>query len=119
MWNINDEIAFFENALNGSFANVKDLFYEFDGRFFAYAPRSIKRTVATLQSRNSLIGNYTELWCEKLFAPIARAFGLYAVRGITCRELGMVGNAKMDLGFCTSEDKIQKAENVKIILKLR
>ena len=42
MWQINDEIEFFNSAINSGFANTKDLFYDIKGKYFAYIPKNIK-----------------------------------------------------------------------------
>lgn len=110
MWQINDEIGFFKNALNGGFANVKDLFYSIDNKFLAYIPKEIKQNIPTLQSRNALIGNYTETWCQKLLAPMARKFNLYAVNGVVCEELGLIKSSRADLAFCTTNENYQKSK---------
>lgn len=99
MWQISDEIEFFKSAMNGGFATIKDLFYEINGRHFAYIPKSVKQNIPTLQSRNSLIGKYTETWCQKLLYPIARKFDLYAVNGVVCEELGLIKSSRTDLAF--------------------
>lgn len=119
MWDIQDEKDFFTNALNAGFANIKDLFYEIDGKFLAYIPKEIKRNIPTLQSRNSLIGSYTEIWCGKLLEPLARKLNLFAVRGVICDELGLNKSSRADLAFCTSDEKSQKAENIKLIFEIK
>ena len=43
MWQINDEINFFKNAINGGFADIKDLFYNIDGKNLAYIPKYVKK----------------------------------------------------------------------------
>lgn len=105
MWQINDEIEFFNSAINVGFATIKDLFYEINGRYFAYIPKSIKQNIPTLQSKNSLIGNYTETWCQKLLYPIARKFDLFAVNGVVCEELGLIKSSRADLAFCGGNKK--------------
>lgn len=77
MWIIQDRIAFFENALQGGFATKKDIFYEIDKKYLAYIPKEIKENIPTLQGRNSLIGNYTENWCQRFLEPVAKKFGLF------------------------------------------
>ncbi|CAM3417912.1 hypothetical protein [Helicobacter labetoulli] len=119
MWQINDEIEFFKNALKGGFANAKDLFYDIDDKFLAYIPKEIKRNIPTLQSRNALIGNYTETWCQKLLAPIARKFNLYAVNGVICEELGLIKSSRADLAFCTTNENYQQAKNIKLIFEIK
>lgn len=87
MWQIKDEIDFFILALDGGFATKRDLFYEINERYLAYIPKEIKQNIPTLQSRNSLIGSYTETWCQRLLEPIARKFNLFAINSVICEEL--------------------------------
>ncbi|MBS4235931.1 hypothetical protein [Campylobacter vulpis] len=119
MWQINDEIEFFKNALKGGFANVKDLFYSIDDKHLAYIPKEIKQNIPTLQSRNALIGNYTETWCQKLLAPMARKFNLYAVNGVVCEELGLIKSSRADLAFCTTNEINQQAKNIKLVFEIK
>lgn len=43
----------------------KELFYKLTNGYFAYAPKEKTTEGQTLQSRNSLIGQYTEKWCTE------------------------------------------------------
>ncbi|WP_104722006.1 hypothetical protein [Helicobacter mesocricetorum] len=90
MWEIKDELNFFRNALSGGFATKKDLFYNINNKYLAYIPKAIKQNIPTLQSRNSLIGSYTETWCQRLLEPIAKKFNLFALNGVICDELGLI-----------------------------
>jgi len=81
--------------------------------YYAYIPKVLSSRNQTLQSRNALIGFYTEKWCRDLFVPIARKMNLYAVNGVICEELGLTKNSSADLAFCTNEKKYQKAEAIK------
>lgn len=119
MWQINDEINFFKNAINGGFADIKDLFYNIDGKNLAYIPKYVKKGIPTLQSRNSLIGNYTEIWCKSLLENIAKKFDLYAVNGVICEELGLIKSSRADLAFCTTDEINQSAKNIKLIFEIK
>jgi len=44
----------------------------------------------TLQSRNSLIGQFTEKCCKKNFEPIAKKIGLFAVNSVVCEQIGLI-----------------------------
>ena len=119
MWTIQDEIAFFENALQGGFATKKDIFYEIDKKYLAYIPKEVKENIPTLQSRNSLIGSYTETWCQRLLEPVAKKFGLFAINGVICEELGLIKSSRADLAFCTTNEIHQKAKNIKLIFEIK
>ncbi len=119
MWTQKDEIDFFYKVLKGGFGLAKDLFYNINNRNLAYIPKDVKSGVATLQSRNSLIGNYTETWCVDFFADIAKKFNLFAVKGVECNELGLIKQSRADLAFCTTNETSQKAKNIKLIFEIK
>ena len=59
LWNNNTEIQFFTEALK-SFATPEQLFYHLTDGYFAYIPKGLDAEGQTLQSRNSLIGQFTD-----------------------------------------------------------
>jgi hypothetical protein len=115
-WNIEDEINFFYKSLN--LFDVEQLFYKIKDRYFAYIPKRINFHY-TLQSRNSIIGNYTEKWVKDFLAPIAKENNLYCLNGVVCEELGLNKNSPADVAFCKTNEKIQKAENIKAIFEVK
>jgi len=117
-WNPGIEIQFFQEALK-SFATPEQLFYKVDNQYFAYIPKTYKAQGQTLQSRNALIGQFTEHWCQRLLGPIAKELGLYAVNSVVCEEIGLSKNSSADLAFCTTEDTLQKPENIKLIFEIK
>ncbi|MGB4602978.1 MAG: hypothetical protein WBI08_00905 [Bacteroidales bacterium] len=86
LWNNDTEIQFFTEALK-NFASPEQLFYNLQDGYFAYVPKGSDGEGKTLQSRNSLIGQYTEKWCKTLFEPIANELGLHAVNSVVCDDL--------------------------------
>lgn len=58
-WNIKTEQKFFKEALK-SWASPEQLFYKLKQGTYAYVPKGMDAEGKTLQSRNSLIGHYTE-----------------------------------------------------------
>lgn len=117
-WNSKAEIQFFEDALK-SFASPEQLFYKLSNEYFAYVPKGKSAEGQTLQSRNSLIGQFTENWCRRLFEPIAKELGLYAVNGVVCDELGLSRQTSADLAFCTTNEIDQPAENIKLLFEIK
>jgi len=71
LWNIDTEKSFFIEAL-GRFASPEKLFYNLKSGKFAYVPKNCDAEGQTLQSRNSLIGSFTETWVKNLFEPFAQ-----------------------------------------------
>ncbi|GMO46034.1 MAG: hypothetical protein Ta2B_27340 [Termitinemataceae bacterium] len=118
LWDTNSEISFFKQALAG-FASPEQLFYNLNSGFFAYVPKNQDTEGQTLQSRNSLIGQFTEKWTKDLFEPIARHYGLYAINTVECSEVGLIPRSEADLAFCTTNSNKQPAKNIKIIFEIK
>lgn len=117
-WNKNTEAKFFTEALK-NFASPEQLFYNLADGYFAYAPKGKTTEGQTLQSRNSLIGQYTEKWCKDFFQPIANKIGLYAVNSVVCPELGLTNTTNADVAFCTTNETNQKAEHIKLTFEVK
>ena len=118
LWNNDTEIRFFMEALK-NFASPEQLFYNLQGGYFAYVPKGADAEGQTLQSRNSLIGQFTEKWSKTLFEPIAQELGLYAVNSVVCEEFGLSKQSSADLAFCTTNNIIQKPENIKLLFEIK
>lgn len=118
LWNNNIEIEFFHEAMK-NFASPEQLFYKLKAGYFAYIPRGVDTENKTLQSRNSLIGQFTEKWCKTFFEPIANDLNLFAVNGVICDELGLNIRSSADLAFCTTNERLQKAENIKLLFEIK
>jgi hypothetical protein len=118
LWGISTEKEFFIKALD-QFATPEKLFYSLKSGKFAYVPKNCDSEGQTLQSRNTLIGNFTETWTQKLLAPIAKKFKLFAVNTVECPEIGLNKRSEADLAFCTSNEKVQKPQNIKIIFEIK
>ncbi len=117
-WNIDTEINFFKEALK-NFASPEQLFYHLKDGYFAYVPKGKSTERQTLQSRNTLIGQYAEKWSKDFFNPIAESLGLYAVNSVVCPELGLTQRSDADLAFCTTNETKQKAENIKLLFEIK
>lgn len=118
LWNNDTEIQFFTEALR-NFASPEQLFYNLSGGYFAYVPKGADAEGQTLQSRNSLIGQFTEKWSKSLFEPIANRLGLYAVNSVVCEELGLTRQSSADLAFCTTNKTNQNPENIKLLFEIK
>ncbi len=117
-WDIDTEKRFFIEALK-NFASPEQLFYKLTDGYFAYVPKGKSAEGQTLQSRNSLIGQYTEKWSKDFFQPIAKSLGLFAVNSVVCPELGLSTQSDADLAFCTTNETRQKAENIKLLFEIK
>lgn len=118
LWNNDTEIQFFTEALK-NFASPEQLFYNLQSGYYAYVPKGSDAEGQTLQSRNSLIGQYTEKWCKTVFEPIANELGLFAVNSVVCEELGLTRQSSADLAFCTNNKTIQQPENIKLLFEIK
>ncbi len=111
-------MQFFTEALK-NFASPEQLFYNLQGGHFAYVPKGSDAEGQTLQSRNALIGQFTEKWSKTLFEPIAKELGFFAVNSVICDELGLSRQSSADLAFCTSNNTVQKPENIKLLFEIK
>lgn len=118
LWNNDTEIQFFTEALK-NFASPEQLFYNLQGGNYAYVPKGTDAEGQTLQSRNSLIGQFTEKWTKTLFEPIAKKLGLFAVNGVVCDELGLTRQSSADLALCTINSVNQDAQNIKLLFEIK
>lgn len=118
LWNTETEIDFFKQSLK-NFSTPEQLFYKLTDGYFAYIPKNHSSENQTLQSRNSLIGQFTEKWCKDLLEPIANKLGLYAINGMVCEEIGLSKQSNADVAFCTEDSVNQNAENVKLIFEVK
>jgi len=118
LWNEEDEKCFFLEALK-SFASPEQLFYRLSSGYYAYIPKLKNSEGKTLQSRNALIGQFTENWCRKLLAPIAQKLGLYAVNGVVCEEISLPKSSSADLALCTKNEISQCAQDIKLIFEIK
>lgn len=118
LWDNDTEIQFFMEALK-NFASPEQLFYNLKGGYFAYVPKGAEAEGQTLQSRNSLIGQFTEKWSKTLFEPIANELGLYAINSVICDEIGLSRQSSADLAFCLTNTTVQKPENIKLLFEIK
>lgn len=118
LWNNKTEIKFFTEALK-NFASPEQLFYKLQSGYFAYIPKGTDAEGQTLQSRNTLIGKFTEKWCKTYFEPIAQKLGLFAVNNMVCDELGLTRQTSADLAFCTTNEINQNAENIRLLFEIK
>lgn len=118
LWTKEKEIQFFQESRN--FATPEQLFYVGDdSRYYAYWPKSYRGKKSTLQSRNALIGSYTEKYSVDLIQDFANSQGLYAVQSVICNELGLPAQSPADIAFCKTRDRDQSATNITAIFEAK
>ena len=107
LWNKNTEIEFFKRA--EGLTSLEKLFYRtYDGKLVAYWPKGYPEAKTTLQSRNSLIGNFTEKWTKDLITKCVAENGYYAIQSAVCEELSLPKNSCGDV-------VISKKDNLKLV----
>ncbi len=118
LWNKNQEKLFFIKSKNLAFPS--QLFYKGeDGKYFAYWPKGYRGRKSTLQSRNSLIGKYTENWVRNLFDSLIDDEELFVVKQAKIPSLGITSRSPADIVISTEDKKILKPDEVKIIFEVK
>ena len=118
LWNKNQERLFFNQC--GSFASPEQLFNQTDdGRFLAYWPKSYKGRKTTLQSRNSLIGKFSERWVADLLRNIVGDKNLFVVQQAQIPSIGITYNSPADVVIASNNKKVLRPEDVKIIFEVK
>jgi hypothetical protein len=118
LWNKKTERQFFEEAQK--FASHKQLFYRDNaGRYLAYWPNSYKGAKTTLQSRNSLIGSFTEKWTRDVVQEIVKGKGYYAIQGAVCDEIALSKRSNADVVISKTDSIDQRPEDILLIIEVK
>lgn len=118
MWNKEQEVIFFSNSQK--FCSVEQLFYlSDDNRYFAYWPKSYNGKKTTLQSRNALIGNFTEKFSLDLVKNFASQCNLFSVQGVVCEEIGLSPHSAADVAICKTNKIIQIPSDIVMIFEIK
>ena len=119
LWNQEVEQSFFEKAIN-SFASPEQLFYVTDdNRFLAYWPKGYKGKKSTLQSRNTLIGQFTEAWIRELIQNCVKVHNLFAIQGAVCEEIGLTGKSPADVVIARKKNTHLNPEDIIVIFEVK
>src|SRR3990172_11405089 len=118
LWGKEVEQQFFIEAAR--FATTEQLFYFTDsGTHLAYWPKGYKGTKSTLQSRNSLIGNFTEKWTTDLIHEAVKDRGLFAVQGAICNDIALSNMSPADVVISRSKKINQTPEDILAIIQVK
>ncbi|MCK9266601.1 hypothetical protein M0P98_06960 [bacterium] len=118
LWNKDFEENFFTKSLE--FATPEQLFYITNNKqYVAYWPKNYKQKKSTLQSRNALIGAYTEKWTTDLFNYISDAVGGYSIQGVISEEIGLTRQSSADVAICKTKEIIQKPQNILLLIEVK
>ena len=118
LWDNEVEKKFFVESLD--FATPEQLFYiAADNRYYAYWPKTYKGPKTTLQSRNALIGSFTERWTRDLVAEVIKGSGLHAVQGAVCEELSLPRMSSADVVISKKNRIALEAEDFVTIIEVK
>lgn len=118
LWSKQTEIDFFTQARG--FATPEQLFYKDNqGHYYAYWPKIYKGPKTTLQSRNGLIGNFTEKWTTDLIQETITEKGLYAIQGAVCPEIALTKQSPADVVISKVNSVNQKSEDILLIIEVK
>ncbi len=119
LWNQEVERSFFKKALQG-FATPEKLFYlTADNRFLAYWPKGYTGKKSTLQSRNSLIGQFTETWISELIQNCVESQNLFAVQGAVCEEIELTKRSPADVVIARKKSTHLSPEDILVIFEVK
>lgn len=118
LWTKEKEIEFFQQAL-ANFAEPEQVFYVLGDRYYAYWPKSYRGKKTTLQSRNTLIGNFTEKYSVDLLQDFARRHDLYVVQGVICKEVGLGHRSPADVAICKVKRREQIPHDIVAIFEVK
>lgn len=118
LWTKKKEIEFFRKS--SKFATFEQLFYlGDDSRYYAYWPKTYKGKKDTLQSRNALIGNFTEKYSVDLLQKFAKSKKLFAVQGAICNEIGLTPQSPADVVLSKKKQRKLKAKDITVIFEVK
>ncbi|WP_067048070.1 hypothetical protein [Methanofollis ethanolicus] len=118
LWNKETETEFFTESLKE--IDPTSLFYTSDdGKMYAYWPKTYTGKKSTLQSRNTHVGNFTEMWTKLLLEGYAQSKGYFAVQGAICKEIGLPRESAADVAICKSPSKEQNPKDIVAIFEVK
>ena len=118
LWNQEQEKLFSIKSL--AVSSPEQLFYiTEDHRYVAYWPRKYSDKKTTLQSRNAIIGTYTERWVADLIKEIANELGGFAVNGVISESIGLSNQSPADVAICKTKDKYQNPKDILTIIEVK
>lgn len=118
LWNKEVERRFFTESVK--FATPEQLFYLTDkNRYLAYWPKGYDGKKSTLQSRNALIGNFTEKWTTDLIQEIVKDKRLFAVQGAICEEIALTNMSPADVVISRNKNINQQVEDIVAIIEVK
>ena len=118
LWGKKDEERFFLESLK-NYAAPEQLFYSTaEGKYLAYWPKGYKGPKTTLQSRNALIGSFTEKWVANLIKNIVDSKNYFVVQGAICKKIGLTSASSADV-IISKSGTTSNANNILLIIEVK
>jgi len=118
LWNKEVEQRFFTESTQ--FATPEQLFYVTNsGKYLAYWPKNYDGKKTTLQSRNALIGSFTEKWTTDLIQEVVKEKNLFAVQGAICNEIALSNMSPADVVISRNNKLNQTPEDILAIIEVK
>ena len=113
------EVEFFESSLK-NFATPDSIFYKTkNDEYMAYWIKGYKGKKYTLQSRNSLIGKFTEKYCVDVLDPIVKLKKLFAVNDVVCESIGLTSRSPADVVIAKRKSNRLSPEEIVLIFEVK
>ena len=119
LWNQEVERSFFKTEMHRSTPRKKLFYVTDDNRLLAYWPRNYTGEKSTLQSRNSLIGQFTETWITELIQNCVKAQNLFAVQGAVCEEIELTRRSPADVVIARKKSVHLNPEDILVIFEVK
>ena len=119
LWNQEVELSFFKTEMHRSTPRKKLFYVTDDNRLLAYWPRNYTGEKSTLQSRNSLIGQFTETWITELIQNCVKAQNLFAVQGAVCEEIELTRRSPADVVIARKKSVHLNPEDILVIFEVK
>jgi hypothetical protein len=117
LWTEKSEEEFFTYALN--IMHRDQLFYQVNDSYYAYWPKSYKGDKTTLQSRNSIIGQFTENFSRNLIENCVKDLGLFAVQSAICDEIGLTRQSPGDVVIAKINKQILNPSDILCVVEVK
>jgi len=119
LWNKNNEKEFFITSMQ-RYASPEQLFYiTKDKKHLAYWPKKYEGKKTVLQSRNSLIGKFTEKWTADLVREAVKDKGLFTVQDAVCEEIALLKSSPADVLISKTDKARPKPEDILMIIEVK
>ncbi|RAP49527.1 MAG: hypothetical protein BZ138_07555 [Methanosphaera sp. rholeuAM270] len=118
MWSKSTELLFFNESLKK--VSKEQLFYiTEDNQYLSYWPNNYTGKKTTLQSRNSLIGNFSEKWATKLISNTIEDDSLHVLQNVQCEQISLNYRSPADIVVSTKNKTKLKPKHIRMIFEVK